>query len=72
NIKEFLYPVSRQWYSDYNIPYRRGYLLYGPPETGKSSFFYAITEVFSLNIYTLYLSDINEASLKSLFAKLPN
>jgi chaperone BCS1 len=27
---------SRTWYLDRGIPYRRGYLLHGPPGTGKS------------------------------------
>lgn len=30
---EFL--ISEQWYSDRGIPYRRGYLLYGTPGSGK-------------------------------------
>jgi len=29
DISEFL--TSSQWYHDRGIPYRRGYLLYGPP-----------------------------------------
>ncbi|KAF8980426.1 mitochondrial chaperone [Entomortierella lignicola] len=29
---------SAQWYHDRGVPYRRGYLLHGPPGTGKTSF----------------------------------
>ncbi|KAH8751487.1 hypothetical protein BGZ57DRAFT_741547, partial [Hyaloscypha finlandica] len=47
-----------------------GYLLYRPPRTRKSSLSSAITSYFSLNIYILSLSTINEANLKSLFNKL--
>lgn len=30
---EFL--TSRDWYAQRGLPYRRGYLLYGPPGCGK-------------------------------------
>ncbi|KAN0089251.1 hypothetical protein V8E51_019511, partial [Hyaloscypha variabilis] len=50
--------------------YRRGYLLYSPLGTRKLSLSKAITRHFSLDIYILSLSTINEASLTSLFAKL--
>ena len=29
---------SASWYMDKGIPYRRGYLLYGPPGSGKTSY----------------------------------
>ncbi|KAL7672312.1 hypothetical protein ACOME3_007201 [Neoechinorhynchus agilis] len=40
DVQEFI--RSRQWYSDRGVPYRRGYLLHGPPGCGKSSFIYAL------------------------------
>lgn len=33
DVKDFL--ESQKWYVDRGIPYRRGYLLYGPPGSGK-------------------------------------
>ncbi len=33
---------SSKWYHDRGIPYRRGYLLYGPPGCGKTSFITAL------------------------------
>ena len=33
---------SQEWYENRGIPYRRGYLLYGPPDTGKTSFLFAL------------------------------
>ena len=51
-------------------PYRRDYLLYSPPGTGKSSLSKSIAGYIGLDIHILSLSAINEASLMSLFAKL--
>jgi mitochondrial chaperone BCS1 len=36
------FKLSRQWYVDRGIPYRRGYLLHGPPGSGKTSFITAL------------------------------
>ena len=35
DIAEYLMPVTAKWYNNRGLPYRRGYLLYGPP--GESS-----------------------------------
>ena len=40
DVKEFI--SCPKWYMDRGIPYRRGYLLYGPPGCGKSSFITAL------------------------------
>lgn len=34
DVREFL--GAEAWYINAGIPYRRGYLLHGPPGTGKS------------------------------------
>jgi len=36
DIREF--QNSGEWYMSKGVPYRRGYLLFGPPGTGKTSF----------------------------------
>ncbi|EUB60819.1 Mitochondrial chaperone BCS1 [Echinococcus granulosus] len=56
DIKEFI--SSPDWYSARGIPYRRGYLLYGPPGCGKSSFITALAGHLEYNICVLNLSDL--------------
>lgn len=46
DIKEFI--GNPKWYMDRGIPYRRGYLLYGPPGCGKSSYINALAGLYQL------------------------
>lgn len=55
DIKEFI--GNPQWYTDRGIPYRRGYLLYGPPGCGKSSFITALAGELEYSICVLNLSE---------------
>ena len=55
DVKSFL--ASREWYLDRGIPYRRGYLLYGTPGTGKSSFIQALAGELDFSIALLNLSE---------------
>ena len=48
---------SGKWYYDRGIPYRRGYLLHGPPGSGKSSFIQALAGKLDYNIAILNLSE---------------
>lgn len=48
---------NSSWYSDRGIPYRRGYLLHGPPGCGKSSFITALAGEIEFGICLLNLSD---------------
>lgn len=45
------------WYTQRGIPYRRGYLLYGPPGCGKSSFITALAGKLEYGICLLNLSE---------------
>ena len=49
------YLNSKEIYSDLGIPYRRGYLLAGPPGTGKSTLILAVASHFKLPIYSVPL-----------------
>ncbi|XP_026682178.1 mitochondrial chaperone BCS1 [Diaphorina citri] len=55
DIKQFV--ADPAWYLDRGIPYRRGYLLYGPPGCGKSSFITALAGELEFGICVLNLSE---------------
>ncbi|CCE63259.1 hypothetical protein TPHA_0E01660 [Tetrapisispora phaffii CBS 4417] len=57
DVNDFL--RNGQWYSERGIPYRRGYLLYGPPGSGKTSFIQALAGALDYNICILNLSENN-------------
>ncbi|KAG9037387.1 hypothetical protein FRB95_005676 [Tulasnella sp. JGI-2019a] len=45
-----------KWYAERGLPYRRGYLLHGPPGSGKSSFIQALAARFNYDLAILNLS----------------
>ncbi|KAI4837458.1 mitochondrial chaperone BCS1 [Plasmodium brasilianum] len=49
---------SSNWYIDKGIPYRRCYLLHGPPGCGKTSLISALAGYFDFNICTININDI--------------
>ncbi|KAF2457839.1 BCS1 N terminal-domain-containing protein [Lineolata rhizophorae] len=71
DIRAFL--EARAWYLDRGIPYRRGYLLYGSPGTGKSSFILALAGELDFNIAILNLSEpgLTDDRLNVLLTKVP-
>jgi len=71
DVQDFLDPGMRRWYAKRGIPYRRGYLLSGPPGTGKSSLSLSVAGYFHLDIYILKLASVDEDDLNDLFAELP-
>jgi SpoVK/Ycf46/Vps4 family AAA+-type ATPase len=58
-----------QWFHDMQLPFRRGYLLHGPPGNGKSTAIRAMMSSRGLPAYTLRLFDPNadDRDLDSLF-----
>ena len=55
DVREFT--ESASWYRRRGIPYRRGYLLFGPPGCGKTSFIFALAGELEYSICSLSLSD---------------
>ena len=73
DVADYLDPATRRWYANRGIPYRRGYLLHGPPGTGKSSLSLALAGHFKMRIYIVSLSSVtaSEENLATLFSELP-
>ena len=74
DIKDYLSPHTRDFYKKMGKPYRRGFLLHGPPGTGKSSLCAVLAGIFYMNIYTLSLNNpkLTEDDLMSIFRNLPD
>ena len=71
DVKYFLGDSGR--YYSRGIPYSRGYLLYGPPGSGKSSFIKALAGELDYNIAILNLSErgLTDDRLNHLLATTP-
>uniref|UniRef100_K7GF26 Mitochondrial chaperone BCS1 n=1 Tax=Pelodiscus sinensis TaxID=13735 RepID=K7GF26_PELSI len=71
DVKEFI--ENPKWYTERGIPYRRGYLLYGPPGCGKSSFITALAGELEYGICLLSLSDrgLSDDRLNHLLSVAP-
>jgi chaperone BCS1 len=66
DVRRFL--GSEERYADIGIPWRRGYLLYGPPGCGKSSLAKAIATECRLPLYVLSLTKTDDDGLHGLLA----
>lgn len=71
DVKDFI--GNPKWYTDRGIPYRRGYLLYGPPGCGKSSFITALAGELGYSICLMSLSDrtLSDDRLNHLLSVAP-
>jgi mitochondrial chaperone BCS1 len=56
DLKRFL--DSNKWYRDTGVPYRRGYLLYGFPGTGKTSYILSVAGQLNMSVCLLNLSQM--------------
>jgi chaperone BCS1 len=72
DMRAFL--AGYDWYQRVGVPYRRGYLLHGPPGNGKSSVVKALAGELRLSIYLLMLSDpdMNDNRIHDLLARVPD
>ncbi|KAK1622891.1 hypothetical protein BDP81DRAFT_506321 [Colletotrichum phormii] len=65
DLRSFLDPKAQSWYARRGLPYRRGYLLFGRPGTGKTSLSMSVAGFFGLDIYVLSLATMNDEQLGS-------
>ncbi|KAJ3653526.1 hypothetical protein Zmor_012773 [Zophobas morio] len=71
DCKEFV--GNPGWYTERGIPYRRGYLLHGPPGCGKSSYITALAGDLGFSICVLNLSErgLSDDRLNHLLSVAP-
>lgn len=72
DLQNHLLPDAEAWYVSHGIPYRRGYLLHGPPGTNKTSLSLAIAGYFDVDLDVMSLADLGltDAKLTQLFGSL--
>ncbi len=65
--------ASSAWYAERGIPYRRGYLLHGPPGTGKTTTVLAVAGELNVSVASLSLSSklMSDENLRTLVDALP-
>lgn len=71
DIQSYLDPETQAWYASRGLPYRRGYLLFGRPGTGKSSLSLSIAGCFGLEVYIVNIASIDDSRLSTMFTSLP-
>ncbi|TFK29174.1 P-loop containing nucleoside triphosphate hydrolase protein [Coprinopsis marcescibilis] len=71
DAKDFI--EMEDWYIEAGIPHRRGYLLHGPPGTGKTSTIHALAGELGMEIFSLSLSAgfVDDAFLQQAASSIP-
>lgn len=66
------YVDSEEVYKTFGIPYKRNYLLAGPPGTGKTSLIFAIASMLGLNVAIVNFGPkVDDATFMTAIAHLP-
>lgn len=71
DVKNFI--ANSEWYAKTGIPYRRGYLLYGPPGNGKTSLIFSIASELKkrLAVMNLAAGTLGDEDVLELVNKSP-
>lgn len=73
DVERFLSPKTKQFYVRNGIPYRRSYLFYGVPGTGKTSMVQALAGHFHRNVCFLLPThpEMTDDSLREAIQRIP-
>jgi len=73
DMRHFFSENNATWYKKTGIPYRRGYLLHGPPGCGKTTFAQVLAGELGLDICLVNLSskNLNDDDLSELLRNAP-
>lgn len=63
---------NKERYKKLGVPYKRGYLFYGPPGNGKSSLAWAIAKKLQYDIYIVDLSHLTSAGFSRIMRSIPS
>ncbi len=69
DVNEFI--KQKEWYRKMSVPWRRGYLLHGPPGNGKSSLIHAVASEINFPIYMTSMKDKEEFEIVDFFRSVP-